>query len=82
MIAASRTFLSSIGSLLVMKIMPMSEIGVATPERPLFAFRRSNSSYGISSVISEEPDSISATRVVASGTNLKITVSNAGLPPQ
>jgi hypothetical protein len=65
-----------------MKIMPMSEIGVATPERPLILFRRSNSSYGTSSVMSEERDSLSATRVVASGTNLKITVSNAGSLPQ
>ena len=67
---------------LVMKIMPMSEIGVATPLRPVLALSRSYSSYGTSSVTSEEPLSISATRLVASGTNLNTTVSNAGLPPQ
>ena len=62
--------------------MPMSETGVTTPARPSLDFRRSYSSKGTSTVTSDEPDSISATRLVASGTNLKTTVSKAGLPPQ
>ena len=65
-----------------MKIWAMSEIGVQTPARPALLLSRSYSSYGTSRVMSEEPLSISATRLVASGTNLKTTVSNAGLPPQ
>ena len=60
----------------------MLEIGVHTTDSPGFLASRSTSSNGISSVRSLLPRSISATRLDASVTNLKITVSKAGLPPQ
>ena len=60
--------------------MPMSVTGALVPPKPL-ALRRSYSSSGISNVMSERPDSTSATRAEGSVTNLTITVSKAGLAP-